>query len=110
MNIDKINIYLAVAILIVVLFLVYKKISGGEYYANDETCESLTGQYCQMMKDDKVNNLLQPAQGILSKLKKSCGDKAYLNIQNCVPSWTEIRGGNHDANLYPMLAATQVTL
>jgi hypothetical protein len=74
-------------------------------YAEDpETCSTLTNKYCMMMKDGKINNLLQPGQKILGQLQQACGKDSYMNISNCYPSWATIEGGTHDANLYPMVA------
>jgi hypothetical protein len=80
---------------------------GQEYfrYATDpETCSTFTNKYCMMMKDGKINNLLQPGQEILGQLQQSCGKDSYMNISNCYPSWATVEGGTHNANLYPMVA------
>jgi hypothetical protein len=74
------------------------------YAADPETCSTLTNKYCMMMKDGKINNLLQPGQKILGQLQQACGKDSYMNISNCYPSWATIEGGTHDANLYPMVA------
>ena len=84
-----------------------KETSKEEYFryaADPETCSTLTNKYCMMMKDGKINNLLQPGQEILGQLQQACGKDSYMNISNCYPSWATIEGGTHNANLYPMVA------
>lgn len=71
------------------------------------TCSKLSNQFCGMIKNGKVNNLLQPASSLLKDIKDACGNTSHIDLSHCYPKWATVRGGTHMANLYPMLATLE---
>ncbi len=108
MDIEIVNIVLGVAVVSLLCYFIWKKMTsgsdnkqpGGEeyfYYANGvNQCNSSTEKLC---KDMKKRNPVFGEPGLLYNMMENCGGSAYPDVQDCYPEWATIRGGTEKANI-----------